>query len=177
MEVHQRKEIKMAQEEWPERAECDFTIHPQRQDQRFREAQAFQLELPLPSPPIRTAEISVCIGYCNNCPHCDNSDNRWKANAMKRFAIVVAIWLGLSGYAVADHTGLDVLKGMYLMGKGACQISTEKKKFLVPCELYISKDGTKHIALYADGKVQVVKKQNKDGTHENVYVRLQGTPI
>jgi len=47
-------------------------------DERFREAEQYQLELHEPQKPKQpqAAEAVVCIGYCNNCKYCDNSANQ-----------------------------------------------------------------------------------------------------
>ena len=47
-------------------------------DQRFIEAEqlSLALEIPKAAPKREKKPVVVCIGYCDNCPHCDNSDNR-----------------------------------------------------------------------------------------------------
>lgn len=98
---------------------------------------------------------------------------------MKHFVIGAVMLLTSSGFAYADHVkDVPVLDGMTLMGRGTCGITPPNaERFMVPCELYLAPDGIKYVALYMDGKVQVVKRQNADGTQENVYTRVQGIAI
>ena len=97
---------------------------------------------------------------------------------MKHFAIAVAILLGSSGFASAGHTDVPIIEESRLVSQGFCRISSPgSAPLVVPCEMYIGPDGSRYVAMYLEGRIQVVKRQNADGTQENVYVRVSGVAI